>query len=200
MTGPTTTSAEIGLPTTDAMLAARRTAAQVRAAAAADGAEGAMMQLPWSEFIHAMRLLPPQSYGARIQNWLRLQLGWDRVGPAEDRGDARTPDGAYVEIKVTLPTPPTLTANFVQIRPHQRLDGYALFVVEPDDTIERLWVPTAAMHDELDTLGASAHGTLDAVHDNATREYAIRFPWHDGDATARRWRTTYRVPLGLTGL
>lgn len=162
---------------------------QVRGDAAADPEYG--FDVEWQRFIRTMRLLHPQSYGARIQRWLQRYYGWTAVPASLDRGDCTDPSGAYREIKVSLITGSNTTANFVQIRPHQQLDVHSLFVVDLAGQLHRFDLDERQIAAEDALIGGSAHGTKGAVEGNVRTERALRFSWDD--VTVRdRWRA-YRV-------
>lgn len=146
---------------------------------------------PWSFFIRTMRLLTAQSSGARIQNYFINFYGWGKVNQSEDRGDARIGE-KYFEIKITLISGSNTGANFVQIRPHQNIDYYELFVIDAENAITRYRLTKDQMQSEISLVGASAHGTKNAVTNNANKEYAIRFPWSDTNETKKRWSSKYK--------
>lgn len=148
---------------------------------------------PWPLFIRKMRALTPQSYGVRVQNWLARFYGWQSVPGRLDRGDVVDAGGAYHEVKVTFITASNPIANFVQIRPHQDIAGYHCFVVDTSYEVTHLWLSKEQMAAELELVGSSAHGTKQAVADNTTREYSVRFRWDLADPTTRRWLDTYRA-------
>ena len=144
---------------------------------------------PWDIFMRRMRLLPAQSYGARIQNRLARAYGWERVPAALDRGDVVGAQGRHFEIKVSVLTPSKREAHFVQIRPHQNVEGYHLFVVECDYSLVHMYVPSKAMKAEVKRHGTSSHGTQTAVRNNDSKELSIRFSWDGG--IAKKWQTRY---------
>ena len=51
------------------------------------------------EFIKGMWLLNPQSYGARIQNYIRENLNWFKVKAAEASGDIRSHNNVILDIR-----------------------------------------------------------------------------------------------------
>lgn len=149
---------------------------------------------PWSLFIREVILLPPQSYGVHLQNYLAHFYGWRTVPASEDRGDIVDEAGEYHEVKVTCLMPWSRTANFVQIRPHQVISGYHLFVVDLELELAHFWLSKEDMADELAVRGSSAHGTSSANAKNTNREFALRFPWSDEGDVLRRWRERYAAP------
>lgn len=164
----------------------------LKAQVAADPEFGA--DLPWPVFLRCMRLVSAQSAGPRMQNRLARDHGWTLVPASMDRGDVVDADGQYHEVKVTFVTGSNRRANFVQLRPHQDISGYHLFVVDEDMSVCHLYVPKDAMARELATIGSVAHGTAAAVAENTTVEYAIRILWTPTDAVCARWVSTYQVP------
>lgn len=146
---------------------------------------------PWEVFARHMRLLTPQSYGLRVEAWLTEKFGWTSVPSSEGRGDIVDKQGNYWEMKVTFITGTNERANFVQLRPHQDIAGYHLFVIQPNYTRVHLVLTAEEMAHEIQRLGSSAHGTKGAVAANSTREWAIRFPWTPESGIAREWIEKY---------
>ena len=185
-------------PTAAELDAAAAVMQRVRDEAAAQGPSGRMLGDPWPLFIRKMRLLNPQSYGARLQNWVVRRWGWERVPSSSDVGDARDPEtGTYHEIKFSLPNRSDETAHFVQIRLYQPVDTYQLFVVRPNNRLTRLVLSKEQMREEVARIGGSAHGTQAAVADNAAREHAIRIRWAADNPECVRWLRRYRADPGV---
>lgn len=166
----------------------------IRAAASGDRRYG--FDEPWAVFSRRMRMLPSQSYGVRIQQWLTEFYGWTSVPASADRGDVRDATGAHWEVKVTFLTVTNRLANFVQIRPHQRIAGYELFVITDDMDVVRFHLTRAQMHAELGLLGSLAHGTSAAAAGHTNREYAIRLDL--SSMHGQRWLRQYHVASGIT--
>ncbi len=152
---------------------------------------------PWGLFVRKMRLITPQSWGSRVEAWLRQHHGWDKVGAGMARGDAKTKDG-FFEIKTSMITPTNPRANFVQIRPAHNMDGYHLFVVESDFTLVHMTLSVAQMSNELDRLGGLAHGTIAQRGNDGEAEFSIRILWNDDDP-ARAQFARYEVSRGAAG-
>jgi hypothetical protein len=142
--------------------------------------------VPFPLFVRQMRLLNPQSWGTRVQNWLIDHYGWTPVPPSDERGDALDEDGEHWEVKVTMPTMWSSRLNFVQIRPFHDIAGYHMFVITPDNEIVRYRLTKAQMHTELELCGQFAHGVSTATTDN--QEFAIRFYFGKKSPTAQRWK------------
>lgn len=146
----------------------------------------------WASFIRLMRVLSSQSWGPKVEEYLRNVHGWEKVDPKLARGDARelVPGGRHFEMKTTIITPTNTSANFVQIRPHHDIDGYQLFVVQGDYSVVHYYLTKEQMKKELDLLGTLAHGTTrEGGADMVNAEWAIRFEWDKAGDVRKRWKT-----------
>ena len=76
--------------------------------------------------------IKPQSYGSGIQNRLISEYNLEKVKSSLDKGDVKSINGNYGEIKVSYKGDKDIF-NFVQIRLHQNCDFYLLFTIDPDD-------------------------------------------------------------------
>ena len=144
----------------------------------------------WASFIRLMRVLSSQSWGPKVEEYLRNVHGWEKVDPKLARGDAKEkfPGGRHFEMKTTIITPTNTNANFVQIRPHHDIDGYQLFVVQGDYSVVHYYLTKEQMQTELDLLGTLAHGTVKGGGANmANAEWAIRFEWEKDSDVRKRW-------------
>lgn len=150
--------------------------------------------LPLNVFLEIMRLYVPQSYGAQIESRIINDKNWTKVGSSLERGDAKTIDNEYIEIKVSMLRPSKGSkVNFVQIRPHHKLDSYACYVVDVDNVFHEFYLTKAQMANEIiATNAALAHGSK-KTNNNVNKEYAIRFSWKQGDDTYDRWVQNYKV-------
>jgi len=146
---------------------------------------------PWALFIRRMRLLSSQSWGGKIERYLRDLHGWEKVSEKQERGDAKEPEGRrrHFEMKTTMVTESNGEANFVQIRPHHGVDGYPLFVVDRDYSVVHYYLTKAQMDAELEKCGRLAHGTISGGGKRRKHaEWAIRFKWSQNDPIRKRWR------------
>lgn len=146
---------------------------------------------PWPLFIRKMRMLNPQSWGAKVEAFLCTLHGWKKIAASLDRGDALDRAGKHHEVKATIITASNAEANFVQIRPHQDITGYHMFVVDRAYELHHFILTKAEMAEELALCGGRAHGTEAAVGQNTTTEWAIRFTWKAGNETYDRWMERY---------
>lgn len=148
---------------------------------------------PWSLFIRRMCLLNAQSWGSRVQNYLASFYDWKAVAQSLDKGDVTLSDGQYCEVKVTIITASNAEANFVQLRQHQQIAGYRLFVIDSNYKVFRFDLTKAQMAIEITKVGQSAHGTKGAVVKNLSKEESVRFPWDRENETKTRWISNYHI-------
>ena len=148
---------------------------------------------PWQLFIRKMRVLHPQSWGSKVQNYLADFYGWEPVPQILGRGDIKTTAGDYCEVKVTMITGSNHKVNFVQARQHQNIAGYRLFVIDEHYKVFRFDLTKAQMASEISSIGQSAHGTKAAVSGNANPEKAVRISWAASNADKTRWLSNYLV-------
>jgi hypothetical protein len=147
---------------------------------------------PWGLVALRMHMLSPQSYGSRLETYLMNFYGWERVAPALNRGDVQVEDGRYIEIKVSVVDSYT-KVNFVQLRPHQDIDGYRLFVIDAETTVYRFDLTKEQMDHEIKLVGTNSHGTSDVAAANVKKEPSIRFKWSEKTEAYRRWMADYLV-------
>jgi hypothetical protein len=153
----------------------------------------ALTLAPWDLLARKIRLLSAQSWSGAVESWVINHHGWEKVPASLARGDARC-GRTYIEIKATLITATYQTANFVQIRPHHKINEYHLFVIEPDHTLVHLVLTAAQMKKELTKYGRLAHGTkAQNTAGNAQAEFAIRIPWTESSAKRSHFIKNYRV-------
>jgi hypothetical protein len=165
---------------------------EIRKSAQSKSAESGRQLLgePWPLFIRRMRLLSSQSWGPKVEQYFRELHGWEEVDPAIARGDARERNGKkqYFEMKSTIITQTNPNANFVQIRPHHKVDGYQLFVVDVDYSVVHYRLTKYQMEVELTKIGSLAHGTTGAGGKQMKNaEWAIRFEWSKHSPVRKRW-------------
>lgn len=156
---------------------------------------------PWNLFIRKMRFLPGPVYGARIEKWLINEWGWEPVSSKMNRGDSRDPKtDEYFEIKCSIVTDNNVRANFVQLRPHQDISGYHLFVIDAnnDYKVVHFFLTKEQMNEEIALVGENSHGTGAENGANAkNREPAIRIEWSKNE-TRSRWLKKYQAPMPKT--
>jgi len=148
----------------------------------------------WVTFMKKMRILTPQSSGARIQNYIFRALGWKVIPASLNRGDVQNSLGQYFEVKVTQITSSNICANIVQIRLWQALSGHHIFVIDTtlNYKVTHFTLSKYDMNQEVGLCGDSAHGTKTANISNQNVEWAIRINWDNTDETYQRWMAKYK--------
>lgn len=154
--------------------------------------------MTWTKFAKwAVQVRNPQSYGAILEKRYIHELGAEKVKSSEAQGDfLNLKTGKYTEFKVSVANPLTKrSVNFVQIRPHHKVDDYHLVIVDKNTGKSELFVITKAkMAKELEANGGLAHGRVaDATHDKT--EFAIRFSATKTDAVYKQWKIDYAKPF-----
>jgi hypothetical protein len=148
----------------------------------------------WITFMSKMRILTPQSSGARIQNYIFRALGWESVPASLNKGDVKNSLGQYYEVKITLISSSNLSANIVQIRMWQSISGHHIFVIDTTNNYEvtHFSLSKYDMEQEVKLCGNSAHGTKIANLANQNVEWSIRINWNVNDDTYKRWIVKYK--------
>lgn len=183
------------LPSRTRLKRALEVASAVRSLASSHPAQ--LLELSWDDFVAAVQLLTPQSYGNHIEAYLRARFGWSKLPHRLGQGDAFCEEVGHIEIKVSLITDHNPVANFVQLRPHSNLDAYCLVVIDtrdPSYPTTVFWLSDIQMREELAECGMVAHGRRRSGTTKRT-EWVIRLRWDSADPNLRRWLETYSSPL-----
>lgn len=152
------------------------------------------------EFIKAMSLLKPQSYGKRIENRIIQDLNNKPVSPKEDKGDMVDNNGQFYEIKTSLITETNNALNLVQIRLWQEIDYYFCLAFDlrnlKDIAIHQFMLTKEQMTKEMLLLNAtSAHGTKSAIKENKTVELRYSLKIDEKNEVFKRWKKDYSVKI-----
>ena len=156
--------------------------------------------LPEKEFIQCMSLITGQSYGTRIQHYIRNRLKWKKVLAEDELGDMMKPlfnrVGKYVEVKSSLLTLTNDKLNWVQIRLFHDIDYYLGVAYELRDLSNYESFKFLLTHDQMveECEGANAaHGTKSVNKSNENVELALRITCNEGNPEFERWKKMYRV-------
>ncbi len=156
--------------------------------------------LPEKEFIQCMSLITGQSYGTRIQNYIRNRLKWKKVLVEDELGDMMKPlfnePGKFVEVKSSLLTLTNDKLNWVQIRLFHDIDYYLGVAYELRDLSNYESFKFLLTHDQMveECVGANAaHGTKSVNKSNENVELALRITCNEGNPEFERWKKMYRV-------
>ncbi len=152
------------------------------------------------EFIQCMSLITGQSYGTRIQNYIRNKLKWKKVLVEDELGDMMKPlfnePGKFVEVKSSLLTLTNDKLNWVQIRLFHDIDYYLGVAYELRDLSNYESFKFLLTHDQMveECVGANAaHGTKSVNKSNENVELALRITCNEGNPEFERWKKMYRV-------
>ena len=156
--------------------------------------------LPEKEFIQCMSLITGQSYGTRIQNYIRNRLKWKKVLVEDELGDMMKPlfnePSKFVEVKSSLLTLTNDKLNWVQIRLFHDIDYYLGVAYELRDLSNYESFKFLLTHDQMveECVGANAaHGTKSVNKSNENVELALRITCNEGNPEFERWKKMYRV-------
>lgn len=150
----------------------------------------------WITFIQKMQFLSPKAFGTRIQNRIILKNGFEKVNASIDKGDFKIND-EYYEFKVSILTPSNKLANFVNIRPYQKITGYFCIVV---DTLSEFYktyqfkISKDQMNNEIKVLNASfANGTKAANLENKNPSYRFSIDFINENVNGNRWLNIHKT-------
>jgi len=155
------------------------------------------------EFIQCMSLITAQSYGIRIQNYIRNRLKWNKVAAEDELGDIMKPldpglgaHGKFVEVKSSLLTLTNNILNMVQIRLFHDIDYYLGVAYDLRDPSNFESFKFLLTHDQMveECKNANAaHGTKSVNESNEKVEKALRISCNEGNPKFERWKKMYRV-------
>lgn len=152
-------------------------------------------ELSEKEFIKGMCLLNPQSYGSRVENRIRDELGFDKISARDNCGDLISPNGDKVEVKISLLTPSNDSLNMVQIRLFHDVDYYLCIAYDCRDIKNFKKYTFLLTHDQMEEeckLNAgAAHGTGSVNSLNENVELRLGINCIDGNDLFERWKREY---------
>ena len=120
-------------------------------------------------------------------------LGYTRVSPREDRGDAVDKEGVYYEFKNSF-TNQQQNLNIRQIRLWQNVDYYYCFYINEENLEKSIFfiLTKEEMIKEVALCGGYTHGTVTANAVNEHHEYSITIPiYNDKNKITQRWKEKY---------
>jgi hypothetical protein len=128
------------------------------------------------DFVYGMSILSSQSYGPRLEKYVKEKLLAEKIKASEDLGDFRVFDKS-LECKCSIITPTNNKLNFAQVRLWQPIDFYIGVAYDlRDDGYERIiyLLTHDEMNEQVKKYGGVAHGTKKANKNNDNIEMAIR--------------------------
>lgn len=146
-----------------------------------------------------MQFLSPKSFGTRIQDRIIEKNQFKKTNPSDDLGDF-TLNNLHCEFKTTLLTTSNKLANFVGIRPYQKIDGYFLIVVDtnsiPYKTLQ-FQLTKKQMSNELEILKANpSNGTKASNERNESISYRFSLDLLSDNVNSKRWEK-YKIEFLL---
>jgi len=153
--------------------------------------------LPEKEFIKGMVFLNPQSYGSRIETYIKEQLVFTKVKAKDNHGDLMNSiANLFYEVKISLLTSINESLNLVQIRLWQNNDYYICVAYDFRDINNYRKYLFLLTHDEMveETKSATAaHGTKKSNKNNENVELRFSFKCNDDDETFVHWKENYLI-------
>jgi len=137
--------------------------------------------------------LNPQKSTHIFETIILKDFDLEVVSQQLDRGDYKTKDGKYLEVKISVIDSKDDVINIVQIRPHQDLYGYLVFAIDyiSDITHPILYFLTSKqMKLEIKKHGTPSHGVKDKP--KTYPEFSIRIPIDNHNGILKEWDTLYR--------
>lgn len=104
-----------------------------------------------------------QQWGPYLEQSYINRFNLSRI-KSNAHGDAKTADGKYIEIKISLGSK-NGNINIVQIRPDHTIDSYLIIVYDEHTgvmgTVRYVLIPSANLYNLIPLYGSYAHGTTD---------------------------------------
>ncbi len=150
----------------------------------------------WDLFVAKAYCLNPQSYGTRIQNYIKFHAGLESVAYFEEKGDAKNKYGVHFEMKVSYKDVGSQSYNFIQIRPWQEVSGYLCTGIDPQNDYDTnyFYLTHSEMNSEVIRIGNSAHGSKTDAAKSDKPEYKINLAGRD----LEEWIDKHRIPTFRT--
>lgn len=125
-------------------------------------------------FFNFLQDVSAQQKAPRIERFIANKMGWAIVPSSEDRGDFLTPDGKYVESKISTNNQAE-QANLKQLRMWQKVDYYLCGYIDQYNLENSIiyYLTKEQMQEQVDKYGSVMHGTGKAVENNKNIEMAI---------------------------
>ena len=153
--------------------------------------------LPEKEFIKGMVCLNPQSYGARIETYIKERLGFTKVKAKDNRGDImNSVANLFYEVKISLLTLSNPALNLVQIRLWQENDYYLCVAYDLRDISNYRKYIFLLTHDEIEKeceRANAAHGTSVSNSNNKNVELRLSIICDENNDTFNRWKGNYLI-------
>ena len=134
--------------------------------------------------------LTAQAKAPMGEKFLCNLLGYTKISPREDCGDAVDKNGIYYEFKNSF-TNQEQNLNIRQIRLWQNVDYYYCFYINEEELEKSVFfvLTKEEMVEEVALCGGYTHGTIAANAVNKHNEYSITIPvYNDKNEKTIRWK------------
>ncbi|AFE05907.1 hypothetical protein COCOR_04584 [Corallococcus coralloides DSM 2259] len=150
----------------------------------------------WDTFCKVLSMLSIRARGSRLQNRITEQNQYQSIPANLNRGDIKTLDGKYVELKCSIVTAANDVATIRGIRPWQKLDAHLIVIIDfrNEDKPETycFWLNKTEIEEECRTLKAGAvSGTKVANRANTNILLGFNLNVDKEDAHFKRWLKRY---------
>lgn len=148
-------------------------------------------------FFRLAPALTPQAKSPLTEKFLGKKLGWEKISAKLDKGDFKTQEGKFVELKVSY-TNLAEQLNIKQIRLYQKdVDYYVCIYIDDFGDLKqdsRVFLLTKEqMEQEVEQYGSFTHGTTAANKNNQNHEYSLVIPIKkEDDKKTKYWLENYR--------
>lgn len=125
-------------------------------------------------FFNLLQDVSAQQKAPKIEKFIARKMGWEIVPSSEDRGDFVTPEGKYIESKISTNNQ-AQQANMKQLRMWQNVDYYLCGYIDQSDLSKSViyFLTKEQMLEQVERYGSVMHGTSSAVKENKNVEMAI---------------------------
>lgn len=145
-------------------------------------------------FFNLLQDVSAQQKAPRIEKFIANRMGWKIVPSSEDRGDFITPDGKYIESKMSTNNQAE-QANLKQLRMWQSVDYYLCGYIDQYELENSIiyFLTKEEMLEQVEKYGSVMHGTKDAVENNKNVEMAITVKvYSERSDRTKEWNSNFK--------
>lgn len=153
------------------------------------------MNLSEKEFIKGMMLLTPQSYGSRIETYIRNRLESVKNSATNNNGDICV-NNKNLEVKISILSSTNNSLNMVQIRLFHDIDYYLCVAFDMRNVRSYSKYIFLLSHKDMENetkVASAAHGTKTSNLINRNIELRLSLLCEDYDDTFRRWKEKFLI-------
>jgi hypothetical protein len=153
------------------------------------------MNLSEKEFIKGMTILTPQSYGSRIETYIRNRLESMKNSATNNNGDICV-NNKNLEVKISILSSTNNSLNMVQIRLFHDIDYYLCVAFDMRNVRSYSKYIFLLSHKDMENetrVASAAHGTKTSNLVNRNIELRLSLLCEDYDDTFRRWKEKFLI-------